>query len=89
VAEHCELTADRERFADADAVVLPDPTLVFAGNTPPPERARPDQCWVAWSWESSMHFPQLDDPGRCGPSSVRAARSWRSTGWCAPRAPCR
>jgi alpha-1,3-fucosyltransferase 10 len=62
VAAHCELTADRARFADADAVVFPVPTSVFAGNEPPPERARPDQCWVAWSWESSVHFPQLDDP---------------------------
>jgi Glycosyltransferase family 10 (fucosyltransferase) C-term/Fucosyltransferase, N-terminal len=62
VADHCELTTDRARFELADAVVFPVPTSGLDGNAPPPERARPDQCWVAWSWESSVHFPQLDDP---------------------------
>jgi hypothetical protein len=66
VAGHCELTTDRARFERADAVVFPVPTSVLHGNAPPPERARPDQCWVAWSWESSVHFPQLDDPSYLG-----------------------
>jgi Glycosyltransferase family 10 (fucosyltransferase) C-term/Fucosyltransferase, N-terminal len=66
VADHCELTADRDRFELADAVVFPVPTSVFDGNAPPPERGRPDQCWVAWSGESSVHFPQLDDPSYVG-----------------------
>jgi hypothetical protein len=62
VADRCEVTVDRDRFELADAVVFPVPTSVFDGNAPPPERARPDQCWVLWSGESSVHFPQIDDP---------------------------
>jgi hypothetical protein len=66
VGGHCELTVDRDRFEFADAVVFPVPTSVFEGNAPPPARARPEQCWVAWSGESSVHFPQLDDPSYLG-----------------------
>jgi alpha-1,3-fucosyltransferase 10 len=62
VAGHCELTLDRGRFEGADAVIFPVPTMVRPGNTPPAARAFPEQSWVIWSQESSVQFPQLDDP---------------------------
>jgi hypothetical protein len=71
VAERCELTTDRARFPTADAVIFPIPTLGDAGNAPPPRRAHPEQCWVAWCAECYVHYPELDDPAFMGGFDLR------------------
>jgi glycosyl transferase family 10 (putative fucosyltransferase) len=53
-----EVTEDRTRFAEADAVIFHIPTLqrfLF-------KRKRPGQLWVAWSMESEVHYPRLSRP---------------------------
>jgi hypothetical protein len=54
----CRFTTDPEAFADADAVVFHLPTLVSLHGL----EKRPGQLWVAWSLESRVMCPSLDDP---------------------------
>jgi hypothetical protein len=51
----CELTFDRSRFDEADAVVFHIPSL----STAQPLPKRNGQCWVAASMESEINYPQL------------------------------
>ncbi|MGA7671720.1 MAG: glycosyltransferase family 10 [Nitrolancea sp.] len=53
----CQLTFDRERYDDADAVIFHIPSL------PKPMYAvkRPGQRWVAMSMESDVNYPALRD----------------------------
>jgi alpha-1,3-fucosyltransferase 10 len=56
----CDVTADRARAAEADAVVLHVPSL------PRPRQLRhiakhPRNLWVLWSMESSVNYPMLTD----------------------------
>lgn len=55
----CELTTDRSRHRDADAIVFHIPTTPLRI----PFRKMPDQIWVAWSMESDSNYPQLADAG--------------------------
>jgi hypothetical protein len=58
-ADECVLTRDRERSADADAVVFHVPTMrERIDQLPKPPRQR----WVAWSMESDVNYPRLADP---------------------------
>lgn len=53
-------TTDRDRFAEAAAVVFHVPGLrsgALRGLSRPP-----GQLWVAWSFESAQAYPGLDDP---------------------------
>src|SRR6185437_7655958 len=54
----CELTFDRSRFDEADAVIFHIPTL----SLEQPLHKRPGQRWVATSMESEVNYPQLRDP---------------------------
>ncbi len=56
--EGFEITTDRRRLADADAVVFHVPDLRFYHRP----RKRPGQIWVAWSIESEANYPKLRDP---------------------------
>jgi hypothetical protein len=71
LAGRCELTTDRARYGAADAVIFPIPTIRYVGNAPPPRRGHPEQCWVAWCAECSVHFPELDDPRYTGHFDLR------------------
>ena len=53
----CEFTADRRRFYEASAVVFHIPTYEGIGCL----KKRPGQLWVAWSMESAINYPLLDD----------------------------
>lgn len=52
-------TTEPEAAADADAIVFHVPTLDLARMP----RKRPGQLWVAWSMESRVMCPLLDDAG--------------------------
>ena len=54
----CELSSDRQRLVEADAVIFHVPEL-RPWHRPP---KRPGQLWVAWSIESEQHYPVLDAP---------------------------
>src|SRR5262249_34703537 len=54
----CEITTDRGRLEDADAVVFHVPGLRFYHRP----RKRPNQLWIAWSIESDANYPRLRDP---------------------------
>jgi hypothetical protein len=54
----CELTFDRTRFDEADAVVFHIPSLRPEGEM----HKRPGQRWVAASMESEVNYPQLRHP---------------------------
>lgn len=54
----CELTTDRRRFLEADAVVFHIPSVGSLRLLPKPAH----QWWVAWSMESYVNYPQLADP---------------------------
>jgi hypothetical protein len=54
----CELTFDRTRFDEADAVVFHIPSLVPEGQL----HKRAGQRWVAASMESEVNYPQLRNP---------------------------
>jgi hypothetical protein len=53
-----EITHDRSRLAEADAVVFHVPTLPGLLRLPKPA----GQLWVAWSMESEAMYPALADP---------------------------
>jgi hypothetical protein len=55
----CELTDDRSRLADADAVIFHMPTIheVDFGSVP----KRPGQVWVAWSRECELKYTEMAD----------------------------
>ena len=53
--EDCELTFDRSRFDEADAVVFHIPSLATERHL----FKRPGQRWVAASMESEVNYPQL------------------------------
>lgn len=53
-------TFDRERFAEADVVVFHVPTIRRV--KPWRLEKRPGQLWVAWTMESIVNYPLLDDP---------------------------
>lgn len=54
----CEITKDRSRMAEADAVVFHVPQSRLIGL----RRKRPGQLWVAWCIESEANWPRLRDP---------------------------
>lgn len=53
-------TADRDLLPRADVVVFHIPDIAPEAIAVLPKR--PGQCWVAWSKECVVHFPQLADP---------------------------
>jgi hypothetical protein len=53
----CQLTIDRNRFAEAAAVVFHIPSTLRLPTWKPP-----GQLWVAWSLECDVNYPQLRDP---------------------------
>lgn len=55
--DDCEVTTDRARLAEADAVIFHLPSMGSAGPGVKPAR----QKWVAWSMESEVNYPQLAD----------------------------
>jgi alpha-1,3-fucosyltransferase 10 len=57
-AVDCRFVTDPDALEDADAVVFHLPTLGPLDHIP----KRPGQLWVAWSMESRMMCPTLDDP---------------------------
>jgi hypothetical protein len=67
----CELTTDRACYPTADAVIFPIPTIGYTGNALPPQRGHPEQCWVAWCAECSVHFPELEDTRFIGRFDLR------------------
>jgi hypothetical protein len=56
--DRCDVTLDRRRLGEADAVVFHIPTT---GRLP--RRKRRGQLWVAWSAESDVNYPRLADRG--------------------------
>jgi hypothetical protein len=54
----CELTEDRHRMSEADAVVFHIPNLRWLR----PPAKQPGQIWVAWSIECELNHPRLSDP---------------------------
>jgi hypothetical protein len=58
-AVDCRFVTDPQALADADAVVFHIPTLGPVDHL----RKRSGQLWVAWSLESRVMCPALDDPG--------------------------
>lgn len=54
-----EVTFDRARLAEADAVLFHIPDAGEIGDA----RKYPGQCWVAWSMESRANYPLLASPG--------------------------
>lgn len=52
----CEISYDRSRWQDADAIVFHPPQL-RTSRFPP--RKLPGQYWVAWCMESEAHYPML------------------------------
>jgi hypothetical protein len=57
-ATECEITTSMARLSEADAVVFHVPTLTGLRQVP----KRPGQLWIAWSMESELNFPQLQNP---------------------------
>jgi len=53
-----DLVYDRAAAVDADAIVFHLPTLDLATL---PSGRRPGQRWVAWSHESEINYPMMDD----------------------------
>jgi hypothetical protein len=53
-----EITIDRSRYDQADAVLFHLPTLGYIGHL----RKRPGQIWVAWTMECKAHFPHWRNP---------------------------
>jgi len=53
-----QLVRDRRAATDADAIVFHLPTLDLATL---PDGRRPGQRWVAWSHESEVNYPIMDD----------------------------
>ena len=54
----CEITTQRDRFAEAEAVVFHIPDLGRIHHL----QKRPGQLWVAWSMESEALYPRLREP---------------------------
>ena len=55
----CEFTWDPARWPEADAVLFDAAALGWKASVP----KYPGQRWIAWSLESSVHYPWLVDPG--------------------------
>jgi hypothetical protein len=55
----CEVTTDRRRAGEADAVVFHLPNWTITDRCD----KRPDQVWVAWTMESEAYYPWTFDPG--------------------------
>jgi alpha-1,3-fucosyltransferase 10 len=53
-----EVTFDRSRMAEADAVLFHIPDAREIGDA----RKYPGQCWIAWSMESNANYPLLAAP---------------------------
>ena len=53
-----EFSADAARLGEAQAVVFHLPTLRPKADLP----KYPGQLWIAWSMESEVFYPRLDDP---------------------------
>ncbi len=53
-----EWTADRKRLAQADIVIVHLPNWAAKRRI----RKYPGQIWVAWSQESRVNYPMMDDP---------------------------
>jgi alpha-1,3-fucosyltransferase 10 len=75
----CELTTDRGRLAEADAVVFHVPTLDRRGGLP---ARRPGQRWVAWSMESAVNYPALADPRFLRQFDLTMTYEQTATVWC-------
>ncbi|MEM7392457.1 MAG: glycosyltransferase family 10 [Verrucomicrobiota bacterium] len=56
--EDCELTTDRSRHDEADAVIFHLPTLGDWRGL----NKRPGQLWVGWTMECDAHYPAWQDP---------------------------
>ena len=74
----CEFTADRRRFYEASAVVFHIPTFEGIGSP----RKRPGQLWVAWSMESAVNYPLLDDQAFMKNFDVRMTYEQSADVWC-------
>jgi Glycosyltransferase family 10 (fucosyltransferase) C-term/Fucosyltransferase, N-terminal len=59
IPEDCEITTNRRRMREADAVVFHIPSLGALTRV----RKFPGQLWVALSLECEAHYPRLRDPG--------------------------
>ena len=58
IPEMCEITMDRARLREADAVVFHLPSLGRWGRV----KKFPGQLWVAWSMECDLHYPRFQTP---------------------------
>jgi alpha-1,3-fucosyltransferase 10 len=74
----CELTTDRARLAEADALVFHVPTLARVAL---PVR-RPGQRWVAWSMESVVNYPVLGDRRFMRQFDLTMTYERAATVWC-------
>jgi hypothetical protein len=74
----CEFTADRQRLADAAAIVFHIPTL--RGLRLPAKRQ--GQRWVAWSLESDVNYPELADPAFMSQFEITMTYRRDATIWC-------
>jgi hypothetical protein len=74
----CDFTSDRQRLAEATAVVFDIPTL--RGLPLPPKHA--GQQWVAWSLESEVNYPELADPGFMRQFEITMTYRRNATVWC-------
>jgi hypothetical protein len=62
IPEECEITTDRQRMREADAVVFHIPSLFTLNGV----RKLPGQLWVAQTLECEAHYPRLRDPSFLG-----------------------
>jgi hypothetical protein len=58
LTENCEITTDKRRLAEANAVVFHIPTLGSVRGM----KKCPGQIWVGWSMECELHDPRMRDP---------------------------
>ena len=70
-------TVDRRRIAEADAVVFHIPNRRELGDA----RKYPGQCWVAWSMESTVNFPQFLEPAFMKPFDLTMTYEVGSDVW--------
>ncbi|MGE0058069.1 MAG: glycosyltransferase family 10, partial [Dehalococcoidia bacterium] len=74
----CEFTNDRNRVAEAAAVVFHIPSL----HEVPWAKKYPGQLWVAWSMESVANFRQLVDPVFLANFDLRMTYELSADAWC-------
>jgi hypothetical protein len=59
IPEDCEITTERRRMREADAVIFHIPSLGSLTKV----RKFPGQLWIAQTMECEAHYPRLRDPG--------------------------